>query len=159
MHKAKLLAFCFLFLPLSASLSAQTFAPLGVKLRFGAFWPSAVDARGLGKQWLLAGVEYDVARFPLAPTGRLTISADTYGRSDALGIPVMVNFIQKVDKYHYTLGAGAAFVDRPDFDATVQFCYQVGVGYQIIGGPSPVIAELRWISVANVSSFMDGFTF
>ncbi len=158
MHKVKLLIAGLLLTALSPLSPSQAFAPLGAKLRFGVFWPTAVDARGLGKQWLLAGVEYDIARFPFAPSGRLTLSADAYGRSDALAIPAMVNYVQKGDKFHYLLGVGASFVDRPDFENTVQFCYQVGIGYEIIGGPSPVMAELRWISIANVSSFMDGFT-
>ncbi|MCL6623381.1 MAG: hypothetical protein K6T17_02035 [Fimbriimonadales bacterium] len=159
MHKIRLLFACLLLTTFASSSYPQAFAPLGVKLRFGVFWPSAVDARGLGKQWLLAGVEYDIMRFPLTPQGRLTFSADAFGRSDALAIPAMVNFVQKGDKYHYFAGAGAAFVDRPGFENSVQFCYQVGLGYQVIGGPNPITAELRWISIANVSSFLDGFAF
>ncbi|MCH8274449.1 MAG: hypothetical protein IH851_06650 [Armatimonadetes bacterium] len=142
--------------------SAQT-EPLGLLVRAGFFWPAAVDARAIGKQWFTIGAEMELGELRLGGSGgyraTYSISLDTYTRAGASSLPVLINYVGYVNEYHYTLGAGVAFVDRPGFDNAAKLTYQVGVGYEISGGPAPLIVELRWWSVSDVSSFLDGFSF
>lgn len=141
----------------SAQNSGQ--APLGLLVRAGFFYPSDTAARDEGKQWFTFGAELDLGKVPLISSAsnlRYSISVDTYSKGGFIGVPVLLNFTTYSKDFHFSFGVGAAAVDRPGFEDPMRLAYQVAIGWDFNSGPTGTTVELRWRSIADVASSLDG---
>ncbi|MBV6503942.1 MAG: hypothetical protein AKCLJLPJ_02037 [Fimbriimonadales bacterium] len=141
----------------SAQNSGQ--APLGLLVRAGFFYPSDTVAREEGKQWFTFGAELDLGKVPLISSAsnlRYSVSVDTYSKGGFTGVPILLNFTSYSKDFHISFGVGAAAVDRPGFDDPMKLAYQVAIGWDFSTGPTGTTVELRWRSIANVASSLDG---
>jgi hypothetical protein len=147
----------------AVSAQAQT-KPLGALIRAGIFSPTDSDAGNLGQAWFTGGVELGLGRFPLFKgggqfPGKWSLSGDAYSKAGASAVPITLNYIQYTSSHFFwNVGLGGALAHRPNFEDSFELAYQVGVGYDL-GGATPVTFQVRFFSVNNVGSFLDGFAF
>ena len=143
------------------SASAQIVpTPLGLLVRAGIFKPTSGTGSAVGSDWFTAGVEMDLFRLRLAGIdpigGRITLSIDTYSRSGASSIPVLLNFSAKSDQLKYSFGAGVSIAKRPGFDTVTRFAYQFSLGYELPIPGVPILAEARFFGVSGMATALDG---
>jgi len=154
----KLVSF-FCLWALGSAAFGQEFRELGLLFRFGVFTPSSSEASALSDNWVIAGAEFRVMNLPGPGDPRkpyLGISADVYNKEGYGSVPILANYTLFSGDFHFTAGAGIAFVRRPGFESTARAAYQVGAGYTLSGG-TPVVFEIRWLAAEGVSSVLDGF--
>lgn len=134
--------------------------PLGFLVRFGIFRPSSGAATALGEQWFTAGVEFSLfkARLPGTSTqGEFTLSGDAFTKSGATAVPVLLNYVGYSNSFRYSIGAGAAFLNRDLFESSTRFAMQFSAGYLWTKGPIPILLEVRYYSIFETERFFDGF--
>jgi hypothetical protein len=140
--------------------------PINITLRFGYFFPANAEARNLDKQWLTFGIEYEFLKLRSNAIGTerpaaLSLSVDAYSRSQQRStlqaVPVLINYVGDMGDFFYSVGVGAASATRTGFRNSVDFAYQVSVGYMFSKSQVPLLAAVRWYSVANIGSRLDGF--
>ena len=134
--------------------------PLGFLLRFGFFRPTSGAAAALGDQWFTAGVEFSLfkARLPGSDLqGEITLSGDTFSKGGATAVPVLLNYVGYTSSIRYSVGAGAAMLNRDLFENEVRFAMQFSAGYIWKQGPIPLILEIRYYSIFDNNRFFDGF--
>lgn len=139
----------------------QEFREVGLLFRFGIFTPSSSEASAVSDNWVIAGAEFRVMNLPgpgYPHKPYLGVSVDVYNKESFGSVPILANYTAFSGDFHFTAGAGIAFVRRPGFESTARAAYQVGAGYTISGG-TPILFEIRWFSVEGVSSELDGFAF
>lgn len=147
---------------LCSAVSAQS-DRLGVLIRGGIFAPTDVDARDVGSSWFIGGGELFLGKFPLIPssglyTPKLSVSVDAYSKEGAAAIPILANFTQYTSKnFFWSLGVGGSVARRPGFEDSFELAYQVGVGYEWGQSDTPITFQLRFFSVNNAGSILDGF--
>lgn len=139
-------------------------ARLGLLIRAGLFSPTDGDARALGKTWFTGGGEFSVGKLPFSGKGpnppRLTFSIDAYSKAGASSLPIMVNMVQYTSKsFFWTAGVGGASVHRSGFKDSFELAYSVGAGYDYGSASSPITFQVRFFSVNDVGSLLDGFAF
>ena len=141
---------------------AQDNQPLGALLRFGIFWPSNSESSAIGDTWLTGGAELRIAGLRSGATAAgysssLSISVDAYSRGGASSVPILLNYVGSKNRMHYAVGAGVSVAERPDHERAVKFAYQVLAGYDWSTSGTPLTVEIRWFTVADVGSTLDGF--
>jgi hypothetical protein len=133
---------------------------MGLTVRAGVFFPATTAGSALGDNWFTAGIELDV--FKLGFLGfdplqaRLSLSVDTYTRSNASSLPILANFVKRQGRLKLSAGAGIAITNLPAEDSEVRFAYQFSLGYDLPWLGIPVMAEVRWFGVNGASNLADG---
>ncbi len=133
---------------------------LGFMLRFGIFRPTNSDAADLGDQWFTAGMEISLFKMKVpgsTTAGEVTMSADAFSKAGATAVPVLLNYAAYSGSMRYSLGAGAAFLNRELFDNSARFAMQFSIGYVYKQGPFPIVLEGRYYSIFDEDRFFDGF--
>lgn len=149
-----------------AALATQdaTVKPIGLSIRAGVFFPSSNSAQGEGKTWFNGGLEYKIGNlgFGNAEPGysaSYSISVDYYGLGDFRNVPVLLNYVGRVNEFFYSAGAGlGAAKYREGLASTknrTEFSYQVSVGYDFVKGSTPVFLEAKYFGCAK--SDLNGF--
>ncbi|MGI8923826.1 MAG: hypothetical protein ACR2HJ_07275 [Fimbriimonadales bacterium] len=135
--------------------------PLGIMIRAGIFNPSSGSGGAFGESWFTAGVEVDILRLGMGGLNpmrsKITVSVDTYSKSGAASVPVLVNYVGYMQRIKYSAGIGFSIADRPGHDSSANFAYQVSAGYDLPWAGLPLTAELRYFGVQGVGTALDGF--
>lgn len=124
-------------------------------LRAGFFVPERQASRAQeGDLWFTIGVErgfYETDRY------KGTISLDYYGSGGVYNIPITVNLRGTTQHFHYGLGAGVG-ISHDLSRGILGFTYNLGVGYDLTQGKSPITADVRYI-YQSTSAFLNGWAF
>ncbi len=149
---------CALVIGLAGRAQAQT--PEGGELgsnwdlRAGFMIPESEAMRNASSDiWLTIGAEraiYEGERY------RGTLSIDYYGKDNKYNIPIQLNVRTETNRLHYGVGAGVSFGNGLT-RSTTAFAYNLMVGYSVIQGPKPVVAEIRYRGVAHGKGEMNGW--
>lgn len=135
--------------------------PIGVSLRLGGFFPLDRAARNEANVWVNGGLDYklkDLGEFQMkkgnkplvvGQTAALTLSLDYTGKGDWSSVPVHVNYMLSSANTFYFAGLGVAFTRYPtssgDTQSKARFSYQLGVGFDLTTGRTPVFAQVKYI--------------
>jgi hypothetical protein len=144
--------------------SAQETKPVGLSLRAGVFFPASTEARDAeGDTWFAFGGEFKLKDLKFGDTqpgysSYLSLSADYLSKGDYKNLPVLINYVGRVNQVYYTAGAGVGFAEFPDglLNANKSlFAYSVGVGYDFQQASTPVFIEARYFGSGE--SRLDGY--
>jgi len=149
----------------AGSALAQEARPVGVLVRLGKFFPSALQARNAGKDWFLFGVQVDIGKAPILTTAKrssLALSVDTMQKGDLSATPVLINVVTHEGQMIFSAGVGASW-DREarqtqaglEKKNRLEFAWQLGMGYDLAKFKVPAQIELRYLG--NGYDTLSGF--
>jgi hypothetical protein len=154
----------------AAALAAPAFAqyqkPLGISVRAGLFFPSNAGARDQeGQTWFTVGADYKIKDLNLGANapgygGALHLSVDYYGKGGFNNVPVMLNYIGRVEGgFYYGLGAGIGFTRVPKLGGghanDEDFVYGFTAGYDFVRSATPLFVEAKYFG--SNESQLNGF--
>lgn len=140
---------------------AQDQAERGLSVKLGMMFPGHVSARGEGKQWIIAGLEYQLSERKVSGgSTATTLSADWIARGDFRSVPVLFNYVSKSSEFYWTVGAGVTFVQVPETsqsgsstitrtEDSTRLAYSVGAGVEFKQFGSPMFVEARYYGSAE----------
>lgn len=133
---------------------AQESKPVGLSVRFGAFFPSDSAAKDAGgKTWFMGGLEYKIKDLGIEERGNgqmLSASIDFYNKGGFSNTPLLLNITGHNNEFYYTGGVGVGFTKSPDGTGT-KLAYQVGIGYNFQQGKSPLFVEAHYFGTSSSS--------
>jgi hypothetical protein len=143
--------------------AAQQTTPIGLSLRAGAFFPTDSSARSEANTWFAFGAEFKVKDLHFGEqqagySSSLSISADCMTKGSYQNVPVLVNYVGRVNQIYYTAGAGLSFTEVPNETSNSNdtlFGYSLGVGYDFQQAHLPVFIEARYFGTTE--SRLDGY--
>lgn len=155
MKKTATLAFAtFLALGIAGNAAAQYQKPLGASIRVGVFYPSNGDARDVeGQGWFAGGIEYKLRdlHFGMGDSkysASLTASLDYYGKGSFTNIPLLLNYVGRMDSFYYVGGAGVGFGRIPSAlggsTNDTEFAFRLGIGYDFVKMTTPFFLEVNY---------------
>ncbi len=163
------LAIAALAVMLATPASAQL-SNVGLSLRGGLFFPTDSNTRdNAGQSWVAFGAEYKIKDLSLSPggvagnPGALTVSLDYMGKGDYRHVPVLLNYMGYLDatrSLYFSGGLGVGFAKAPTpsgVEDNVRFAYQVGLGYTVVQGQTPVFVEAHYFGSGKTE--LNGFGF
>ncbi|MCO5295490.1 MAG: hypothetical protein M9921_01400 [Fimbriimonadaceae bacterium] len=135
---------------------AQDAPTKGLSVKLGYLFPGHVSARAEGKQWLVAGLEYQLSeRATRNGTRATTVSADYHSKGDFRSVPVLFNVVTRNAEFYWTAGAGVTFAQVPRTSTSgsstitrtedsTRFAYSFGVGKEFKQFGSDMFVEARY---------------
>jgi hypothetical protein len=137
------------------STSGDTLLSKGWDVRLGFFIPDRGNAKAAeGDVWFTAGIERAFYQH-----GRHTVglSVDYYGSGKVYNVPILVNVHGESKRFRYGAGVGVS-MGHDLTRGTNGFAYQLGIGYVLTQGPSPIVFDIRYRGVGNAGE-LNGVSF
>lgn len=126
------------------------------EIRLGMFVPQDEAMRKAGGDvWFTVGAERP---FYQADRYKGSISLDYYGNNNYYNIPILLNLSSETNRLRYGLGGGVSFGRALEHSPTA-FAYQLLVGYTLIQGSKPLVADLRYRGAAYGKGVLNGWAF
>jgi len=143
--------------------NAQQTTPVGLSLRAGVFFPTDSSARAEADAWFAFGAEYKIKDLGFGDqqagySSSLSISADYMAKGDFQSVPVLLNYVGRVNQFYYTGGAGIGFTQVPvgeGHNSDTLFAYSLAVGYDFQQVHLPVFLEARYFG--STEDRLDGY--
>jgi len=79
----------------------------------------------------------------LGSGGRITLSADYYGKNSAYVLPVLLNYVGTANEFYYSLGAGLAY-SNDSVNKNWNFGYSAAIGINFSQSQTPFFLEGRF---------------
>ncbi|MDE2127748.1 MAG: hypothetical protein KGJ62_14295 [Armatimonadetes bacterium] len=102
---------------------------------------------GMVERQVYTGNQYDI-----------TVGIGYNGWDTVYSIPVMVNLIAHKDNLRYGGGAGYSFGKRASGTGTDGAAAMLLVGYDLVHGPNPISADLRYYFISGSNSELNGYS-
>lgn len=125
-------------------------------IRAGFFIPeNEAPRRAQGDIWFTVGAERP---FYTAERWEGTFSIDYYGAGGVYNIPITLNARGETNRLRYGIGAGVG-ISHDLTDGILGFSYNLLIGYTVMEGASPVVADIRYQGLSTGSRDLNGWQF
>jgi hypothetical protein len=124
-----------------------------LSIRLGLFQPTDGTTQDLaGRSWFAFGVDYRLGMLNWGRDARDSrymaaygISIDFQAKDDFRTIPILLNYIGRIDRFFYSAGVGVGINNLPSSDKTA-FAYQIGVGFDVFKDANnpPIFVEIKY---------------